>query len=259
MRIVGRRSLFAVPLAAALVLLPGASGLAADPTIEATGGVYGYYWSPSSAQVVPGGSVSFKSPSGSIPHGVTWSSGPETPKCSNVPINEGKTGWSGSCSFAQAGSYGFYCTVHPAEMKGTVTASSTGSPNPYPPPPYPDPGGPPIQGPASAALKLARSQQGKAVRGSVRLSPAAVGGRLEVELMMARSLLPGPQGAGTVIVGRLVRGALQAERVTFAVLLRRVARRLLEERGRLSLKVRVTIAPPGGKDLVINRSVVVHD
>jgi plastocyanin len=257
MRIVGRRSLFAVPLTAALMLLPGAAGLAADPTIEATGGVYGFTWSPSSAQIAPGGSVGFKSPSGSIPHGVTWSSGPETPKCSNVPT-EGKTTWSGSCSFAQAGSYGFYCTVHPAEMKGTITASSTGSPNPYPPPPYPDPSGPPIQGPASAALKLARSQQGKAVRGSVRLSPAAVGGRLQVELLMPRSLLPGSQGAGTVIVGRLVRGALQA-RVTFAVSLRRVARRLLEERGRLSLKVKVTIAPPGGRDLVINRSVVVHD
>jgi hypothetical protein len=38
-----------------------------------------------------------------------------------------------------------------------------------------------------------------------------------------------------------------------------VARRLLEERGRLSLKVRLTIAPPGGRELVVNRSVVVHD
>jgi plastocyanin len=257
MRIVGRRSLFAVPLAAALMLLPGAAGLAADPTIEATGGVYGFAWSPSSAQIAPGGSVGFNSPSGSIPHGVTWSSGPETPKCSNVPT-EGKTSWSGSCSFAQAGSYGFYCTVHPAEMKGTVTAGSPGDPSPYPPPPA-DPGGSPIQGPATAALRLARSQQGKIVRGSVRLSPAAVGGKLEVELLMPRSLLPESEGVGPLRVGRLVRGALQAERVPFGVTLRRVARRLLEERGRLSLKVRVTIAPPGGRDLVINRSVVVHD
>src|SRR5688572_8608570 len=89
MRIVGRRSLFAVALTAALLLVPGAVSLAADPTIEATGGVYGFAWSPSSAQVAVGGSVSFNSPSGSAPHGVTWSSGPETPKCSNVPINEG--------------------------------------------------------------------------------------------------------------------------------------------------------------------------
>lgn len=258
MRVIGRRSLFAVPLAAALMLLPGTAGLAADPTIEATEGLYGFTWSPSSAQIAPGGSVGFKSPSGSFPHGVTWSSGPETPKCSNVPINEGKTAWSGSCSFAQAGTYGFYCTVHPAEMKGTITASSPGTPNPYPPPPT-DPGGSPIQGPATAALKLARSQQGKIVRGSVSLSPAAVGGKLEVELLMPRSLLPESEGVGPIGVGRLVRGALQAERVSFAVLLRRVARRLLDEHGRLSLKVRVTIAPPGGRELVINRSVVVHD
>ena len=250
MRIVGRRSLFAVSLVAALLLVPGAAGLAADPTIEATGGVYGFSWSPSSAQVAPGGSVAFKSPSGSIPHGVSWSSGPETPKCSNVPINEGKTSWSGSCSFAQAGSYGFYCSVHPSEMKGTITAATGEGPPPTnPPPPPPDEGGgSPVKGPVLQALRLAKSQKGNVVRGAVALTGAATGGRLEVELLMAGDR-----------VGRLTRGGLSAGRLPFAVDLRRAARRTLRESGQLSLKVRISIAPPGDRALILNRTVTVHD
>jgi plastocyanin len=250
MRNFGRRSLFAVSLAAALMLVPGAAGLAADPTIEATGGVYGFSWSPSSAQVAPGGSGSFKSPSGSIPHGVSWSSGPETPKCSNVPINEGKTSWSGACSFAQAGSYGFYCTVHPTEMKGTITAITGEGPpptNPAPPPPD-EGGGSPVKGSALQALRLAKSQKGNVVRGSIALSEAATGGRLEVALLMAGNR-----------VGRLARGGLSAGRLPFAVALRRVARLALRENGQLSLKVRIRIAPPGDRALILNRTVTVHD
>lgn len=260
---------FRMPLrllpAAALVGIAGvflfsAASLAEGPTIEATGGAYGYYWSPSTAEVGPGGSVTFKSPSSSVEHGVTWTGGPETPKCAGVPIDTGKTSWTGSCTFAQVGTYSFYCPVHPTQMKGTITASAPGSPTPPPPPPSPtEPSGSPLQGPASQALKLARSQRGNAVRGSVNLSPAAVGGRLEIDLLMARASLPDSRRVGSVKVGRLVRSGLKPGRVQFAVGLRRVARRALEERGRLSLKVRLTITPPGGKALVLNRSVAVHD
>jgi hypothetical protein len=204
--------------------------------------------------------VTFKNPSGSVLHGVTWSGGPATPTCSNVPIDDGKTSWSGTCGFAQAGTYSFYCSVHPTEMKGTITASVAGSPTPTPPPPSPtEPSGSPLQGPASQALKLARSQRGNAVRGSVNLSPVAVGGRLEIDLLMARALLPDAGRVGSVRVGRLVRSGLRPGRVQFAVGLRRVARRALEERGRLPLKVRLTITPPDGRALILNRSVVVHD
>src|SRR5829696_6737636 len=135
-RRVRRHGLFAGALGLAYVFLPGAASLAEDATIEAAGGVYGYYWSPSSAQVAPGGTVAFKSSSASVLHGVTWSGGPETPSCSNVPV-AGKTSWSGSCSFVQAGTYNFYCTVHPTEMKGAITASATGMPDPNSPPPPP--------------------------------------------------------------------------------------------------------------------------
>src|SRR5215207_8711296 len=122
MRDVRRHLLVAGPLALALVLPPGTASSAEGPTIEASG----YSWSPSTAQTPTGGSVSFKSPSASVPHGVSWSGGPATPSCSGVPIDEGKTSWSGACAFPQPGSYGFYCTVHPTEMKGTITASTPG-------------------------------------------------------------------------------------------------------------------------------------
>ncbi|HWO48131.1 MAG TPA: hypothetical protein VNM41_08725, partial [Solirubrobacterales bacterium] len=66
-----RRVLFALPLGLALVLLPGAASMAEGPTIEAAGGGP-YSWSPSSAAVSAGGAVTFKNPSGSVLHGLTW-------------------------------------------------------------------------------------------------------------------------------------------------------------------------------------------
>jgi plastocyanin len=255
------RLLFAVPLGLALVLLSGAASSAEGPTIEAAGGGP-YYWSPASAQTTPGGTVNFKNPSASVLHGVTWSGGPATPACSGVPIDDFKTSWSGSCTFPQAGSYSFYCSVHPTEMKGTITASSTGGPpdpGTPPPPPPTDSDGSPLQGTVSQAVRLAASQQGTTVRGSVNLSSAADGGKLDVELLMPRTLLPDAGRVGQVRVGRLVRGGLKEGRLPFAVSLRRVARRALQDRGRLALKVRMTITTAGGKTLTLKRSVGVHD
>jgi plastocyanin len=261
-----RRALFALPLGLALVFLSGAASSAEGPTIQAvtTAGPYGSsYWSPSSAQTTAGGTVTFTSPSATTPHGVTWSGGPATPACSNVPINDFKTSWTGTCSFAQAGDYSFYCPAHPSEMKGTITASSAGggggSPDPGTQPPKPtEPSGSPLQGPLAEALRLAKSQRGTAVRGSVGLSSAAAGGKLEVDLLMARALLADSGRVGPVRVGHLVRRGLRAGRTHFAVSLKPAARLALRERGRLSLKVRLSITPPGGKALILNRSVAVH-
>jgi hypothetical protein len=97
------------------------------------------------------------------------------------------------------------------------------------------------------------------VRGSIALSQAAAGGRLEVSLYMAA----GPRSrSGRVIalvrVGRLARGGMTAGRFKFSVPLRRAARLALRERGRLPLKVGLTITS-NGKALTLNRSVAVHD
>jgi plastocyanin len=233
------RLLFAVPPALALILLPAVAS-SADPTIEATGGGP-YSWSPSAAQTVPGGAVTFKNPSGSVEHGVTWTSGPETPTCSNVPINDGKTSWTGSCSFTQAGTYGFYCSVHPTEMKGAITVSASGTP-----PNQPPPTGSPGPGPALTALKLAKRQRGVSVRGSVDISQSGVGARLQVDLFATRAKL---FGAGHSLPEGLV---------PFTVSLKRVARVALRRDERLPLQVKVAVTPTTGAAMRLARTVIVH-
>jgi plastocyanin len=114
-------------LAAALVGVGAVNGLAAEPTIEATGSSFAdYAWSPSSAEVSGGGAVTFKNPT-AIPHGLAWESGPETPSCTGTS-SVGKANWSGSCTFGEGGSYAFYCPVHPGQMRGTITVDGPAAP-----------------------------------------------------------------------------------------------------------------------------------
>jgi plastocyanin len=251
-----RRFLVALLLGSAAALQFVAESSAEGPTIESAGpGSNGYFWRPSTASVGAGGTVNFTSTSTTVPHGVRWTGGPEKPTCSGVPIEAEKTDWSGSCTFAQAGTYAFVCTVHPNEMKGTITVSSTESPPP-PPPPGGSPESP-LQGGASA-LKLAKSQKGSSVRGSVALSQASAGGRLEVVLLAKHSLLSAAGSPGMTRVGRLVRSPLSAGRVSFAVPLKRAARMTLRSNKKLSLRVQVKVVPPGQAALTLTRGVALH-
>lgn len=250
------------PLLPGLLLPAALLGFAAvssagAPTVEAAGGYTGYYWAPSSPEVAAGGTVAFKNAT-AVPHGVSWASGPEAPSCTGVPVNEGKTNWSGSCSFAQAGTYRFYCPVHPTEMTGTVTVSSSGTVTTGPPPPSAESPESVLAGPVSKALVLGRAQSGGQVRGSIALSQAGAGARLEVDLFATRASLLGAGHAGTVRVGRLVRSSPGAGRVSFAVPLKRLARGALRRRGRLRLTVKLVVAPPHGEALKLTRGVVVH-
>jgi plastocyanin len=235
-----------IAMIAALQLVPGSS--AEGPTIEPAGPAgNGYYWNPSTASIGTGGSVAFRSPSPTVPHGVKWTGGPEKPSCTGVPSEGEHTGWSGSCSFAQAGAYTFICNVHPTEMKGTITVSATEAP----PPPGPPPGGSPespLRGSVSSALKLARSQHGAAVRGSIDLSPAAAGGRLQV-------LLVAKQGGR---VGRLSRLYLKAGRLSFTVPLKPKGRQMLKASKKLPLTVQIVVTPPGRAALNLKKGVVLH-
>jgi plastocyanin len=107
--------------------LTAAAAVAAEPTIEATGNSLATYaWTPSTAEVDSGGSVTFKNPTTNF-HGLAWEPGPETPSCTGTS-SVGKANWSGSCSFGQGGTYKFYCPVHPAQMKGTITVSGPSAP-----------------------------------------------------------------------------------------------------------------------------------
>lgn len=114
-------------LAVALLGASAVTGLAAEATIEATGSsLANYAWTPSSAEVDGGGSVAFKNQTAN-PHGLSWKSGPETPSCTGTP-SVGQGNWSGSCTFAQGGTYAFYCPVHPSQMTGTITVNGPAAP-----------------------------------------------------------------------------------------------------------------------------------
>jgi hypothetical protein len=192
-----------------------------------------------------------------VPHGVRWTGGPEKPSCSGVPVEQEKIGWSGDCTFAQAGSYTFVCTVHPTEMKGTISVSSGAPPPALPETPAVSPESP-LQGLASGALRLARNQAGTSVRGSIALSPASAGGKLEVLLLTKGALTMAAPPASTR-VGRLLRSPLGVGRVAFAVPLEGRARRALNSRDKLPLTVQVTVRAPGQAALTLKRGVVLHD
>ncbi len=112
-------------LGAAVAVIPSMSSSAATSTATVSG-TETLMWSPMEVSISAGGTVTFEDQSKSIPHGVVWQSGPETPACSGVPINEGKTNWKGTCTFARAGTYHYYCYIHGMHMSGTIQVGEPG-------------------------------------------------------------------------------------------------------------------------------------
>jgi len=127
-----------LPLAAVLgvaaAVLPAVAASETAPTISAYDepGFYGgHSWMPATATVGLGGVVRFANPYSEVPHGLKFTGGPATPTCSGIPAaagtETGETNWHGECTFSAAGTYAFICTVHPGEMKGTVTVNADGT------------------------------------------------------------------------------------------------------------------------------------
>jgi len=273
-------------LAAWVVLLPTVAGSETSPAIEAVNGtgIYSEHrWSPSQATVSAGGVVTISNPT-AVEHGVEWVGGPETPSCSaGIPVGTTPLAraakWSGTCAFAKAGVYMFYCTVHGPEMTGTVTVNANGSttisapamtsagsptstpaasgePLPASTSGTPGSSGSPLAGSARAALRLAGEQHGESVHGSLAVSQAGAGGRLELDLLAASSSLKLSSHATRVRVGRLVHPSLRAGSVPFTVALDTTARRALRRRGHLSLTVRIVLTPAHGSAVRITRTVL---
>ncbi|HEV7584875.1 MAG TPA: hypothetical protein VGO14_03755 [Solirubrobacteraceae bacterium] len=269
-------------LGAAVAVLPAVAGSeTAPPTITAINseGIYKeqhHYWSPAGVTVAPGAVVSFSNPSSEVRHGVEWTGGPATPGCTGVPGSLGAYGWHGECTFTQPGSYYFRCTVHPTEMSGVVTVSSGGSTTTTTTTGTPSSAGtttttqttpaPLVQsaplallaGPASQAVRLATRQHGRSVRGSVDVSPAGSGGRLEVDLLARPATLGGAVHATQMQVGRLIRSPLTAGIVSFKVTLNTRAGRALRAHHRLALTVRILLRSAQGAALRISRAVVLR-
>jgi plastocyanin len=132
MRLRRRRVLPVVLAAFAGALLGPLASSATTPTIDAVNvGLYTHYWSPSQVSVAAGGAVTISNPT-TVAHGVEWRSALKPTCDSGVPVGTtpiaSGTNWSGSCTFTEAGTYTFYCTVHGPEMTGTVTVAIPGAP-----------------------------------------------------------------------------------------------------------------------------------
>lgn len=272
-------------LAAALVVLPAVAGSETSPTIEAEdkpGGIYSeehHAWVPPSVAVGEGGVVTLKNPSSTVPHGVEWVGGPAKPSCAGIPVGKGMSGtsWGGTCTFAQAGTYTFYCTVHGSEMTGTITVNANGTvaPGPGSPAGPSSPTGPggspggsgsggsvgasgsPFAGGAKA-LKLAASQHGRSVHGSIAVSSAGASGELEVSLLATSASLAKAHHPKRVRVGHFVRSSVKAGVVSFAVPLTTRGKSALRRHRRLALTVRIVLTPFYGTPASMTKSVVLH-
>jgi plastocyanin len=275
----------AAALGAAVVVLPAAAASEGTPTIENEDPVH--HWKPPAATIEAGGAVTFKNSSTTVPHGIHWISTPATPACdSSVPVGttvgSSATSWSGDCKFAVAGTYTFYCTVHGSVMSGTITVTGPGGKEPpaettptgttgtTPGAPPPGSGSGGVQGgggqpggsvpsasAALAALRLTVPRHGATVRGSLKIPPADAGGRLEIDLLAARSALVAG-GPKAVRVGQLVRRGLVAGPLRFSIAPAGRGLRTLRRRGSLKVTMIVKLAPGAGGASSVSRRLTLH-
>jgi plastocyanin len=263
----------AAALGAGAAVLPAAAS-SETPTVDAVNqGLYGHAWSPAQVAVTAGGAVTLRN-STTVPHGVEWVGGPAKPECSGVPVGTTAAAsgveWSGSCTFSQAGTYTFYCTVHGPEMTGTVTVDANGtttttttSTPTSPGPPVPPvattpvaPAGPVANAPLLGGLSLRSVSHGESLGGSLTVSQDGAGSRLQIAVLARGESLTRASHAKRVRVGGLTRSSVPAGRVSFRVRLDARARRALHHRRRLALTVEVTLTPPHGKPQTLTHPTV---
>lgn len=222
----------------------------------------------SKVTIATGGEVMFTDKA-STAAAVVWMG--SAPACTGVPTSA-TTDWEGKCKFEQPGTYKFesstlwpeytkYEVVVEGASTGTTPTTTTTTTTPTtttPTPSEPSHGsGSPLEG-GSKALKLAGSQRGSAVHGSLGVSQAGSGGRLEVGLFAAGASLAKAGHPGQVRVGRLVRLSLPAGSVSFSVPLSAKGKAALRRHRRLTLTVKITLTPLHGAATTITRVVVLR-
>jgi len=202
----------------------------------------------------------------------TPSTGPEPP----MPNPATKDHWAGYCTFATAGTYAFNCSIHDS-MTGSVTVvEPVAAPPPpaaapppppavvAPPPPPPPPPLPPsavspsssLDRPAASRLTVALRQRGALVRGTVRVRNA--GSRLLARALASRGKLVGGASTAELEIGRLARASVGPGTLAFSVRLGARGRQALRRRGRLLIRLRMTIDPPVGATYKASRLVILR-
>jgi hypothetical protein len=208
----------------------------------------------SKVTIVAGGEVVFTDKTDTKAN-IAWMG--TAPTCSSsVPVSptSPQAPWEGKCKFEQPGTYGFESSTlfngGPSEnytkyeivVEGATTGTIPGSP---------------LEG-GSRALKLAGSQRGPTVHGSIKVSQTGAGGRLEVGLFATTASLANAGRPAQVRVGRLVRVSLKAGSVSFSVPLNAKGKAALRRHRRLALTLKVTLAPTHGTAVTVTRGLVVH-
>jgi plastocyanin len=270
-----------VPLVAVLgvaaAVLPAIASSETSPTVEAVNVPANGYseethsWSPSQVTVMASGVVTFRN-STEVPHGVEWRSAIK-PSCEEgpgkVPVGTTEaasgTKWSGTCTFTQPGAYTFWCTVHHAKMAGTITVNANGTTTTTTTPTTTTitttpttPVEPPSGSPLVRSPTLRSSQRGGSLKGSLDISKAGAGDRLEIDVFARSASLAKVKHSTRVRVGRLVRSSVSAGKVSFVVKLSAKARSALKRHHRLALTVKITLTPFYSEPTTVTRSVVEH-
>jgi hypothetical protein len=230
----------------------------------------------SKVTIAAGGEVKFAD-NASTAAAVVWMG--SAPACSGVPASA-MTKWEGTCKFEQPGTYKFesstlfsagpnytkYEIVVEGAATGTTPTTTTTTTTPTttttttttsPTTPSEPSHSSPLEG-GSRALKLAGSQRGSTVHGSIKVSQAGSGGRLEVGLFAAGASLAKAGHHAQVRVGRLVRSSLEAGSVSFSVPLSAKGKAALRRHQRLALTVKITLTPLHGAAVTVTRVVVVR-
>lgn len=255
-----------VLLGAAVAVLPGVAASESLPIEAVDEGLYYHHWANSVQTVIAGESVKFANPYATVPHGLKFTGGPATPACSGIPTaateEGGATSWHGECSFASPGTYTFICTVHPGEMKGTVTVEANGATTLTMTTPTPTTTTPSEQPGSSASpvgsLSLRATQRGGTVKGAVVVSKTGTGDELEVDVLASSAAVAKAHVPKRTRVGRLLRSSVAAGRLPFSIRLNSHARRALARRHRLALTVRIVITSVYGETTTLTGTVVEH-
>jgi hypothetical protein len=222
--------------------------------------------------VVAGGTVTFVDQKTAA--NIAWTG--TAPTCEpSVPVAPAapKTGWEGKCTFEQPGTYKFesstlfkdasedytkYEVVAEGSTTTTTTPGTTGTtttPTTTTPPPSPESL---LAGSESEAVKVAKSQHGGSVKGSINLSKAAADYRLEVDLLTQSASLTRAKHSTRVRVGRYVRSPLSAGKLSFSVSLNARAKSALHRHHKLALTVQIVLTPVAGAPVSVTRSVVLR-